>query len=86
MKQHVFQLTDAGIEFALLVFGLVVLAVLAQVTESPSHLDHLRNLVAAGGFQIVQLFLQLVKPGLTHLEFFFHVTRSFPSSVQAAAA
>ena len=76
--QDLLQLCDAGIQLALLVLCLVVLAVLAQIAEAPGHLDLLRHLVRPGGLQIVQLFLQFLGAGRAHLVLSFHVDRISP--------
>ena len=75
MLKHFLQLGNAGVQLALLVLGLVILAVLGQVAETPGHFDLLGHLVGAGGLQIVQFLLELQGAGLTHSVFFFHICR-----------
>ena len=77
MEQDVLQLGNAGVELALLVFGLVILAVFRQVTEASGLLDELCDLVGTGGLAVIQLLFQLVVPLLTHFEFFYHGIHSF---------
>ena len=59
--QNLLQLAHTGVELALLVFGLVVFAVLAEVAEPPGHFNLLRHLVGPGGLEIVQFLLQLLQ-------------------------
>ena len=75
MLENLLQLGNTGVQLALLVLGLVVFAVLAEVAEPPGHFNLLRHLVGPGGLEIVQLLLKLVGPGLAHLVLFFHVCR-----------
>ena len=77
MLQDLLQLGDAGIQLALLVLGLIVLAVLAEVAEAAGDLDLLSHLVGAGGLQVIQFLLQLLGAGSTHFVFFFHVNDPF---------
>ena len=82
MEQDILQLGNAGIQLALLVFGLVVFAVLAQVTEAASLFDLIGNLIGTGGLAVIQLAFQLVIPLLAHFEFFNHARTilSYPLS------
>ena len=77
VEQDLLQLGNAGIELALLVFGLVIFAVLRQVAEAAGFLDELGDLVGPGGLAVVQLCLQLVISLLAHFEFFNHGYASF---------
>ena len=77
MKQNVLQLRDAGVELALLVLRLVVLAVLAEVAKAAGLLDQLRHLVGTGGLAVIQFLFQLVIPSLAHFEFLCHAAH-FP--------
>ena len=77
MQQDILQLCNAGVQLSLLVFGLVILAVLAEVAKAAGLLDQFRHLIGTGSLAVVQLILQLVIPGLTHLEFFCHAAHSF---------
>ena len=77
MLQDHFQLGNAGIELALLVLCLIILAVFAEVAEAAGDLDLLRHLVGPGGLQIIQFLLQLVLASLAHFVFFFHFGCSF---------
>ena len=73
MKQNVLQLRDAGVELALLVLRLVVLAVFTQVAEAAGLFDQLRHFLFAHGLEVGQLVLQLLLTGSTHFVLFFHV-------------
>ena len=59
--QNLIQFRNAGVELALLVFGLVVLAVLRQVPEGAGLLDELRHFLLPHGFQIRELLLQFLQ-------------------------
>lgn len=56
MEKNLLQLGDAGIELALLVFGLVILAVFGQVAEAAGLFNQFRNFIRAGRFAVVELF------------------------------
>ena len=73
MKQNVLQLRDAGVELALLVLRLVVLAVFTQVAEAAGLFDQLRHFLFAHGLEVGQLVLQLLLTGSAHFVLFFHV-------------
>ena len=77
VQQDILQLCDAGVQLALLVFRLIVLAVLAEVAEAAGLLDQLRHLIGTGGLAVIQFLFQLVIAGLTHFEFFRHAAHSF---------
>ena len=58
--QHVLELTDAGLDLALLVLGGVVAAVLLEVALVAGGADALDDLLAHGTAQVLQLGLELV--------------------------
>ena len=79
VENDLLQLTDAGVELALLILCLIVLTVFTQVTETAGNLDHLCHFFAAGGLEVVQFFLQILQTCGTHLIDIFHACRlSFP--------
>ena len=82
MEKNLLQLGDAGIELALLVFGLVILAVFGQVAEAAGLFNQFRNFIRAGRFAVVELFFQLIIPSLAHFEFFHHAATSFPMNLR----
>ena len=56
MKQNVLQLRNAGVELALLVLRLVVLAVFTQVAEAAGLFDQLRHFLLTGSAHFVLCF------------------------------
>ena len=54
MLEDILQLGNTGIQLALLILRLIILAVFGQVSEAAGNFDLLGNLVCAGGFIIFQ--------------------------------
>ena len=76
LQDH-FQLGNAGIELALLVLCLIILAVFAEVAEAAGDLDLLRHLVGPGGLQIIQFLLKFLSARCAHFIFSFHTAVPF---------
>lgn len=56
VQQDILKLRNAGIELTLLVLGLVILAVLAEIAKTTGLFDQFRNLIGTGGLAVIQFF------------------------------
>ena len=74
VSNDILDLSDTGIELALLVLCLIVLRVLGQVTKRACFLDLLGDLLLTDGFEIFQFFLELIQAFLRQFKFLRHVT------------
>ena len=72
MGQDVLDLCDAAIQLGLLIFRFIIFTVLGKVAEGAGFLDLLRDFLLARGFQIIELFLELLQTFSGQLKFFCH--------------
>ena len=70
--QDILQLRDTGVELALLVFRLVILAILAQVAKGTGLLDLVGHFFLPDGLEVVEFFLEFFQARRAQLILFRH--------------
>ena len=73
VQQDILDLSDAGVQLALLVLRFIIFAVFAQVAEAARLLDKIRHFLFTHGFEVGKLVLQLFLALRAHLVLFFHI-------------
>jgi len=75
---HLLERHDPALEEGLVVLGLLELGVLAVIAEFHSRVDALRDFVALGCPQVVELGLKLLQALCRHVLGFFEVIHEWP--------
>ena len=73
VQQDILDLSDTGVQLALLVFRFIIFAVFAQVAEAARLFDEVRHFFFTHGLEVGELLLQLFLALRAHLVLFFHV-------------